>query len=132
MTMETDLDPRAEYLAKLSDSEAAEMWGISRQAVNELRRRLGVPHPPTQYEVFKAAVLAAAASGKTITEIADELGASERRVRTVLLKADKPLPTNLAPCGTRTAYNRHLRRGEPVDDACRIANNLDSQRRRKT
>lgn len=29
----------------------------------------------------------------------------------------------LAPCGTRAAYERHLRRKEPVDDACREANN---------
>jgi hypothetical protein len=27
----------------------------------------------------------------------------------------------LAPCGTQGAYDRHLRRGEPVDDACRKA-----------
>ncbi|MET9734026.1 WhiB family transcriptional regulator [Streptomyces sp. NPDC006458] len=27
-----------------------------------------------------------------------------------------------APCGTRAAYQRHLRRREPVDDACRAAN----------
>jgi hypothetical protein len=28
---------------------------------------------------------------------------------------------NLAPCGTWAAYRRHLRRYEPVDDACRKA-----------
>lgn len=27
----------------------------------------------------------------------------------------------LATCGTRTAYERHRRRGEPIDDACRVA-----------
>lgn len=27
----------------------------------------------------------------------------------------------LAPCGTRTAYERHIARGEPVDDDCRAA-----------
>lgn len=27
-----------------------------------------------------------------------------------------------APCGTRAAYVRHIRRGEHVDDACRAAN----------
>ncbi|KDA05859.1 hypothetical protein DC31_13855 [Microbacterium sp. CH12i] len=26
-----------------------------------------------------------------------------------------------APCGTESAYRRHLRNGEPVDDACRDA-----------
>lgn len=29
----------------------------------------------------------------------------------------------LAPCGTRSAYQRHVRNREPVDDACRAANN---------
>ncbi|RAN92642.1 hypothetical protein GAR05_06134 [Micromonospora saelicesensis] len=28
---------------------------------------------------------------------------------------------HLRPCGTPTAYTRHRRRGEPVDDACRTA-----------
>ncbi|MFI8300036.1 WhiB family transcriptional regulator [Streptomyces nigra] len=28
----------------------------------------------------------------------------------------------LARCGTRSAYQRHMRLGEPVDDACRAAN----------
>ncbi|UGS27590.1 hypothetical protein K8F61_05215 [Microbacterium resistens] len=32
------------------------------------------------------------------------------------------MPRELAPCGTRTAYKRHQRRGEPVDEACRAAN----------
>lgn len=27
----------------------------------------------------------------------------------------------LAPCGTPSAYNRHCRYGEPIDDACRAA-----------
>ncbi|MEU7597326.1 hypothetical protein AB0B79_30480 [Streptomyces sp. NPDC039022] len=28
----------------------------------------------------------------------------------------------IAPCGTQAAYTRHVRCGEPVDDACRAAN----------
>lgn len=27
----------------------------------------------------------------------------------------------LVPCGNESAYRRHLRRGEPIDDACRRA-----------
>ena len=27
-----------------------------------------------------------------------------------------------SPCGTKAAYERHLRHKEPVDDACRLAN----------
>ena len=37
-----------------------------------------------------------------------------------------------APCGTRAAYQRHLRRGEPVDEACRDANARDVGRYRRT
>ncbi|MFD5846772.1 WhiB family transcriptional regulator [Streptomyces chartreusis] len=41
----------------------------------------------------------------------------------------RPLP---APCGTRAAYQRHLRRGEPVDEACRAANAREAGRYRRT
>lgn len=37
----------------------------------------------------------------------------------------RPKPTGRprsAPCGTRSAYQRHLRNKEPIDDACRDAN----------
>ncbi|MBT1097813.1 WhiB family transcriptional regulator [Streptomyces sp. Tu102] len=37
-----------------------------------------------------------------------------------------------APCGTRAAYQRHLRRGEPVDEACRAANAREAGRYRRT
>ncbi|WP_405589803.1 WhiB family transcriptional regulator [Streptomyces sp. NBC_01092] len=43
-----------------------------------------------------------------------------------------PPPTLLAPCGTRAAYQRHLRRGEPVDEACRAANAREAGRYRRT
>lgn len=37
----------------------------------------------------------------------------------------------LAPCGTNPAYQRHKRRQEPVDEACRLAHNatVDAQRK---
>lgn len=28
----------------------------------------------------------------------------------------------IAPCGTQSAYTRHVKKGEPIDDACRKAN----------
>ncbi|OIJ62727.1 WhiB family transcriptional regulator [Streptomyces mangrovisoli] len=37
-----------------------------------------------------------------------------------------------APCGTRAAYQRHLRRREPVDEACRAANARSAGRYRRT
>ncbi|ELP64101.1 transcription factor WhiB [Streptomyces turgidiscabies Car8] len=53
-------------------------------------------------------------------EVAAKAGAKPAK------KKPRPKSTrrwNLAPCGTRAAYQRHVRKGEPVDDACRAANN---------
>ena len=36
---------------------------------------------------------------------------------------------NLTPCGTPSAYRRHVRNREPVDEACRLAHNADGRRR---
>jgi hypothetical protein len=36
---------------------------------------------------------------------------------------------NLQPCGTMAAYKRHKKRGEPVDDACRVASRQNYQAR---
>lgn len=38
----------------------------------------------------------------------------------------------LAECGTRAAYQRHVRRGEEIDPACRIANTRADRRLRNT
>jgi len=40
--------------------------------------------------------------------------------------------SKLAPCGTRSAYQRHLRRREPIDEPCRIANTRADRRLRTT
>lgn len=39
-----------------------------------------------------------------------------------------PGPPPSAPCGTVSAYKRHKRNGEPVDDACRLAYNAEQRR----
>ncbi|WP_216588548.1 WhiB family transcriptional regulator [Streptomyces brasiliscabiei] len=38
----------------------------------------------------------------------------------------------LAPCGTKSAYERHRRKGEPIDQACRDAHALASREYRRT
>jgi hypothetical protein len=38
------------------------------------------------------------------------------------LGKNRPGPKPSAPCGTLSAYQRHFRKGEPIDDACREAN----------
>jgi len=39
------------------------------------------------------------------------------------------VPRKLAPCGTDSAYQRHRRRGEPIDAACREAHNATRRKR---
>ena len=39
-----------------------------------------------------------------------------------------PGPAPSAPCGTVSAYKRHKRHGEPIDDACRHAYNAEARR----
>ncbi|MFF5980887.1 WhiB family transcriptional regulator [Streptomyces olindensis] len=38
----------------------------------------------------------------------------------------------LAECGTRSAYQRHVRKGEPIDPACRAANTAADRQLRTT
>lgn len=48
-------------------------------------------------------------------------------------RAPAPAPRGRpAPCGTRAAYQRHLRLREPVDEACRLANARSAGRYRRT
>jgi len=48
----------------------------------------------------------------------------------------RPKPSNrqwrVAPCGTRAAYQRHVRKGEPIDDACRAANAAGKREHQRT
>lgn len=41
-----------------------------------------------------------------------------------------PAPKPLQPCGTDAAYQRHVKYGEPIDDACRGARNAAQNERR--
>ena len=41
---------------------------------------------------------------------------------------EPPGPAPSAPCGTSSAYKRHKRDGEPVDEACRLAYNAEQRR----
>ncbi|WP_328495271.1 WhiB family transcriptional regulator [Streptomyces sp. NBC_00414] len=66
--------------------------------------------------------------------------ALEKRLERVpILPPEQPPPARAprlrsepAPCGTRSAYQRHVRRGEPVDDACRAANARGASQYRRT
>lgn len=41
------------------------------------------------------------------------------------------LPRELTPCGTHTAHQRHVRKGEPVDDACLHAERAYQRNRKR-
>ena len=64
-----------------------------------------------------------------------ELGGEEQRVT-----AEEPTPPPAkrktgrkpAPCGTRSAYQRHVKNREPIDEPCRAANTAADRRLRST
>ncbi|WP_435222620.1 WhiB family transcriptional regulator [Streptomyces sp. Tue6028] len=61
----------------------------------------------------------------------------KRRARQPAPAATRPVEAGRsrgepAPCGTRAAYQRHVRRGEPADEACRAANARDARLYRRT
>jgi hypothetical protein len=41
-----------------------------------------------------------------------------------------PVPRELQPCGTEAAYARHLKYGEPTDEACRKAHRAHKNKNR--
>ncbi|GAA3717944.1 WhiB family transcriptional regulator [Streptomyces tremellae] len=63
--------------------------------------------------------------GLTSTERV-RLAAAQRRATRQRSDGREP-----APCGTAAAYERHIRNGEPVDDACRTARAAQRQANRK-
>lgn len=53
-------------------------------------------------------------------------------ISTCVLPAHLADDDERARCGTRSGYQRHVRRGEPIDDACRRANTDADNRLRRT
>jgi hypothetical protein len=53
-----------------------------------------------------------------------------RQPRPYVPKPPRPSPP-LAPCGTEAGHRRHVRNGEPIDQACRQAHNEAGRRRRQ-
>jgi hypothetical protein len=53
-----------------------------------------------------------------------------RQPRPYIPKPPRPAQP-LAPCGTEAAHRRHVRNGEPIDQACRQAHNEAGRRRRQ-
>ena len=51
-----------------------------------------------------------------------KLAAAQRSEKPAKPKKAPGTGRPLAPCGTRSAYHRHVRKQEPIDDECRAAN----------
>lgn len=119
-------EQRAEILRLMTDTEAAKAMGVSRQRAHQIRIKLGVPRP---YNMRARIVELATTKGLPAKVIAIHLGEPLNRVKRVFQEEGLAKP-NLAPCGTVTAYKRHKRRGEEVDQACQDANNEFHRSRR--
>jgi WhiB family redox-sensing transcriptional regulator len=52
--------------------------------------------------------------------------------RTELVDGPRPTGRKPAECGTRSAYARHVKKKEPIDDACRAAKKESDRRLRAT
>lgn len=50
----------------------------------------------------------------------------DQRERAAQLAVTPAADPKLAACGTRSAYQRHVRNKEPIDDACRAANTVEA------
>ncbi|MGW4950630.1 WhiB family transcriptional regulator [Streptomyces parvulus] len=78
--------------------------------------------------------IAAGLTGAQRYEVAQEQAAL--RPAPAATKAKQPTRAKarwkIAPCGTRPAYQRHLRNKEPIDEPCRIANNAYDRELRNT
>lgn len=84
----------------------------------------------------------AVARGETLEWIVTHLDVTPRYVARVRRGMDEAVAEedrpgggrgpgrNVTPCGTYAAYQRHVRRHEPIDQECRDAKRLDSRQRR--
>lgn len=71
-----------------------------------------------------------------LLERREKLNAEIRELRHILGGGTEPgkrRSPNVEPaCGTESAYQRHRYRGEPADDACRLAHNEHNRERSTT
>lgn len=112
-------------LTDMRDADIARHLGVSRERVRQIRARTGIPLPPSTAATRREEAVAALKAGATPAQVAAELGVSRSTVSRYRTAAGFPARRGeLAPCGTRTAYARHLRWGETPCGPCREANRL--------
>ncbi|MCF2531721.1 hypothetical protein [Yinghuangia soli] len=88
------------------------------------------PHPTLTDAEQQFAAVAMFRRGAGPRTVAEAVGATERVVQRWRREAGlvPQARGEPPPCGTRSAYQRHLRRGETPDHACREANNAAHRR----
>jgi hypothetical protein len=71
--------------------------------------------------------------GKLSGEERDAIGIVRNALWRIVAEADAEAAAarELKPCGTEAAYRRHLRNGEPTDEACRAAHAEGQRTERK-
>lgn len=136
--METDREWELKALCRTHDPET---W-FSRKKCAEAKR-LCKEECPVREECLEA-ILAREAltpdsmrsgivAGLTGAQRATLAAAQRAEPKSAKPAAKAPGPGRpLAPCGTRSAYQRHLRNREPVDEKCREANAVSAVAYRAT
>lgn len=72
--------------------------------------------------------IVAGLTGAQRVKHSDVAGAAKKAAKPKTPGPGRPL----APCGTKSAYERHRRKGEPIDQACRDAHALANREYRRT
>lgn len=112
-------------LADMRDADLARHLGVSRERVRQIRARTGIPPPPSQAAIRRERAVAALAAGTDPATVATQLGVSLSTIDRYRVAAGlNARGRALAPCGTRSAYERHRYHGETACAACREANRV--------
>ncbi|MFJ5638698.1 WhiB family transcriptional regulator [Streptomyces sp. NPDC093223] len=118
----------------------AQRWELDqKQQGREVSKKIAVPKAATPGPVAPCGTRAAyqrhLRNGEPIDDKCRDANSASKRhwtaTGTTQVGISQPAPSRpLTPCGSYAAYRRHIRKGEPVDAACRAANTARSARYR--
>ena len=110
-------------LYPLRSNDAPDLFAVDRLCAGD---------PPARFTVAerRAAVLELTGRGWSAAEVADQLCCSVRTVVRYRRSTRRIYQAALVPCGTATAYQRHLRHGETPCAPCRAASSAVRRRHR--
>jgi hypothetical protein len=135
--METE---REWELKALCRSQDPEIWFS--KATWSTAKRICLDGCPVREECLEAILARESQTAASLRSgiVAGLTGAQRAKLAATRRPAPKAKPAKkepgpgrpLAPCGTRSAYQRHLRNNEPVDQQCREANAVSAVAYRAT